>query len=1146
MKLFFSQYIFIFLLFLIKDSAAQTQQVKFNPVTGTNGVSLGKINAITRDKYGFIWFSDQSNRCIVRFDGSHMTRYQNDPRNPNTLGGHYPECLFADAEGNIWIGFYGMGLDKFDPVSNTFTHYRHLKNDPESLSDDFVTSILIDHLGNIWVGNYGGLDLLDEKTGKCKHYSHNPADAFSLSNNKVRALYEDKAGELWIGTGFPFEVDNKGGLNRFSRKTGTFTRYLNDPKNPNSIINNKVRAIFEDSRGTFWIGTAGDGLHTMDRKTGLFTRLTYNPEKPEQLSRPPKKDSIDHITFITEDADKEIWIGTYSNGIIRYDPLSKKITQYGNNADKTGALKDNTSWWANATPEGFIWLSTEHANLFKIDIYNIIVKHFGNDPKDGVRAFNEETDSVFWYGTFNGLIRKDLKNGTTRRFVNEPGNNNSLSSNVVNKILKDKHGNFWIGTINGLNQYNFKTETFTRYLKDFDNNVVTGLNRFSSLCEDSDSNIWGGTFGAGLYMLNRNSGTFNRYQNDPADSNTISNNVITAILEDETTDLWIGNENNGGLNKMNRRSGRFTHYLPGLSVSSIYRDAEGIIWVGTASGLFRYDRKSDTFITNAEENSGFNIVQISAIAEDEDNNLWVSAESGMYMLNKKRDQVVRYGKENGIPEANNFFNYGAAFKKHDGELYFGDELGYIAFYPDKLKNVPATTQLYITRFWVNDEEIIPGKKSLLHESLYLSKEIRLNHNQNVFSFGATFIDFRNAGDKKIYYKLENFDKDWRISGAEERIQYFKVPPGKYIFRIKTTNNSNGEWVEKSIVIIISPPWWTTWWAYTFYGLCLLAGIFFTDRIRRKVVIKRERAKTKERELAQAKEIEKAYNELKLTQSQLIQSEKMASLGELTAGIAHEIQNPLNFVNNFSEVSAELVDEMNEELVKGNEQLAIGNMQQAIGNMQTANEIAKDLKQNLEKINHHGKRAGDIVKGMLQHSRNSSGIKEPTNINALADEYLRLAYHGLRAKDKSFNATMKTDFDESIGNINIIPQDIGRVILNLITNAFYAVTEKKKSPHPLTGGENYEPVVTVTTKRLGSPLGDGGKVEIKVADNGNGIPQKVLDKIFQPFFTTKPTGQGTGLGLSLSYDIVKAHGGELKVKTKEGDGAEFIIHLPIIN
>jgi C4-dicarboxylate-specific signal transduction histidine kinase len=279
---------------------------------------------------------------------------------------------------------------------------------------------------------------------------------------------------------------------------------------------------------------------------------------------------------------------------------------------------------------------------------------------------------------------------------------------------------------------------------------------------------------------------------------------------------------------------------------------------------------------------------------------------------------------------------------------------------------------------------------------------------------------------------------------------------------------------------------------------------------------------------QKEELLHTLEELKSTQSQLIQSEKMASLGELTAGIAHEIQNPLNFVNNFSDVNRELLAELKGEIEKGN--------------TDEVKALADNLIENEEKINHHGKRADAIVKGMLQHSRKSSGQKEPTDINILTEEYLRLSYHGLRAKDKTFNATMKTDFDETIGKINVIPQDIGRVLLNLFNNAFYAVSEKKKHQP-----ENYEPTVFVSTKRL------GGNVEICVKDNGSGIPRNINDKIFQPFFTTKPTGEGTGLGLSLSYDIIKAHGGTLKVETvsaelekdgKDDGGTEFIITLPV--
>ena len=314
-----------------------------------------------------------------------------------------------------------------------------------------------------------------------------------------------------------------------------------------------------------------------------------------------------------------------------------------------------------------------------------------------------------------------------------------------------------------------------------------------------------------------------------------------------------------------------------------------------------------------------------------------------------------------------------------------------------------------------------------------------------------------------------------------------------------------------------------------FVLLLLAFILYRNNLKEK--------KAKAIIQQQKEKVENTLVRLNSTQAQLIQSEKMASLGELTAGIALEIQNPLNFVNNFSEVNKELLTELKDEIKKGN--------------YAEADAIADDLISNEDKINHHGKRADAIVKGMLQHSQSGSGVKEPTDINALADEYLRLAYHGLKAKDKAFNVTMETDFDPQVGSINIVPQDIGRVLLNLYNNAFYAVNEKMK-----TQDKNYEPKVTVRTSmamasensliRQSPPIGGRGanSLIISVADNGNGIPEKMLDKVFQPFFTTKPTGQGTGLGLSLSYDIIKAHEGKINIRNAPGTGAEFIITLPI--
>ncbi|MGB5435104.1 MAG: ATP-binding protein, partial [Maribacter sp.] len=488
------------------------------------------------------------------------------------------------------------------------------------------------------------------------------------------------------------------------------------------------------------------------------------------------------------------------------------------------------------------------------------------------------------------------------------------------------------------------------------------------------------------------------------------------------------------------------------------------------------------------------------------------------------EQFSNYSVADGIQ--GQLFADGQYLKTSDGHFIFGGSNGLTIFRPEDVNKNSTPPKVFLTDLKLFNKSVVPGEHSLLKRPIYDTEEIILAHNQNNIAIGFSALHYANPSKNKYLYTLENYDNEWREGTSRQDAFYPNLEPGRYVFRVKAANN-NGVWNEKGAVlhIIVTPPWWYTSWSYAAYALLFMCGVYGANRFFRNRVIVNERKKTQARELAQAKEIEKAYHKLeeshetlKATQSQLIQSEKMASLGELTAGIAHEIQNPLNFVNNFSEVSNELIDEMNEEIENGD--------------LDEAKAIANDIKQNLEKINHHGKRADAIVKGMLQHSRSSSGVKEPTDINALADEYLRLAYHGLRAKDKSFNATMNTDFDESIGKINVVPQDIGRVVLNLITNAFYAVNEKKQKDN------NFKPMVAVSTKKIGN------QIRISVSDNGDGIPDKVKEKIFQPFFTTKPTGQGTGLGLSMSYDIItKGHGGELKVETKEGEGTTFIIQFP---
>jgi len=398
------------------------------------------------------------------------------------------------------------------------------------------------------------------------------------------------------------------------------------------------------------------------------------------------------------------------------------------------------------------------------------------------------------------------------------------------------------------------------------------------------------------------------------------------------------------------------------------------------------------------------------------------------------------------------------------------------------------------------------------------QDLVLPYDHNNISFDFNAVETGKNFLVEYQYQLEGYDKQWNHPGDISSVSYGNIYEGKYRFLVKA-KNPEGIWSEPVIYNFeVLPPWWRTWWAYALYAISFLWALKLFSTYR-------ERSLRKEKENLELQVhhrtqlLEDTIITLKNTQSQLIQSEKMASLGELTAGIAHEIQNPLNFVNNFSEINKDLLDDMHLEIEKGN--------------IVEIRDIARDILQNTEKITHHGKRADSIVKSMLLHSRTSTGHSEPTDINKLANEYLKLAQHVIIGKEKDFQPRTQTSFDPAIETINIIPQEIGRLLLNLMNNAFWAVSEKYK-----LGEKDFIPMVAVSTKKLSD------KIELRVKDNGMGIPEKTMEKIFQPFFTTKPAGQGTGLGLSLSYDIVKAHNGSLHVDSVEGKYTEFIVTLPL--
>jgi signal transduction histidine kinase/ligand-binding sensor domain-containing protein len=1024
----------------------------------------------------------------------------------------------------------GEGLDEYNPTTGIFTHYRHLANDPQSLGSGNVNCILEDHQGRLWVGTQNGLDLLDKKTEKFIHYRYESGNPKSLSNNFIWNIYEDHAGVIWIAAGYPFFKRNPldgSGLNRMN-PDGSFTHYLHDPKDPNSLISNSVRAMFEDSRGVFWIGTSGDGLHTMDRKTGRFERYPYNPKKPDQLSRPPlKKDKFafdnDQVTFITEDPSGSIWMGTMWSGLNRYDTATKKITHY----EGSNGFPDSSGWNAYVSRDGILWISTQQNNLFRVGPFAKTI----NNMNHGVptASFLEDKDGFLWAGTDgNGLLQFDVQGKLVRHFQ-EPGIlKYKFIENRVNCLSQSSKDSIWLGTGDD-NPVIFNTITKQFYSFSLGLNI-RDLNRSGiwSIFRDKEGFRWFAT-GHGIVRYSDKDGSLKRYRPDEKDSGSIGANRTISFLEDRSGGFWVGTVE-AGVNRLNRQTDHFRHYLPGLNGICLYQDTKGTIWAGTNNGLFQYNEQEDRFFPFFDPQSEFNTELIFSIIEDNAKNLWVTTRSAILKLNPERDKILVYASKFGIPRGSISAN--AIYKTREGKILIGNDHGFYSFFPEELDKAAPPSEIIITGLFINNRLVLPGQKSPLQRPVEELEDLILQYDQNNFAFNFASIDYQAPEKIKYYTMLEGYDDTWREAVGEKSSYYFNVSSGrKYIFHVKAIN-LDGEEIHKTVTIQINPPWWETWWfriTAIFFAAAMLYGLQYRSRH-----LKKRNILLEHKVMQRTDELNNSLAELKTTQDQLIQAEKMASLGELTSGIAHEIKNPLNFINNFSEINLELITEIEEKTPTTDEP-----------SQAEISPIIKTLKKNSEKINHHSKRIDGIVKGMLQHSRLGNANKEPVNINTLCDESLKLAYHGFRAKEKTFSASFETRFDPDLPMVMVMPQDLGRVLLNLMNNAFYAVNEKKiRNSSQSTADDpqaesSYNPTVIVSTRR------SGDKLIITISDNGMGIPPEIINKIFQPFFTTKPTGEGTGLGLSMSYDIIsKSHGGEIRAKSKVDVGTDFEIILPI--
>ena len=1033
--------------------------------------------------------------------------------------------IFQTSDGFIWLSGY-FGLARFDGAE--FTHFSS-KTEPLFTSDGFISVLAESSDTALWIASPSS-GLLRYKQGKFQAFLTDKANLFLLGvvnkddlilsvgnssqefiifntrTKKFSNIPQQERGS-WIikrllsptrpsasnnistgRAGLPLVINRNGILDTLGEQNGI----------PKGIT---FGTILIDSKGRTWMGS-DQGLFTLDQqKLKPYPGMSTHALAPTSPSR----------GLIVEDDNKGIWVGT-NDGLAYLPDGATEFSFYPNQGQ--GGIRNVISMMKDS--EGNIWVGTVKG-LYKFSRSKVI----NFSEKDGI--VNSRMAGVLELAPDNYMIAtRDNSVYTIRNNKVEPYKFKApgfpAENNEFLHLYKDAQQNIWFGAnraiakVNGSVEKIYPVETQARM-------ITTGI----------DGRIYFAVANRGVAYINGQDTI------SYLDLGVNLRSYFLSSLRQRKDGSWVITSYNEGI-VIASPDKKPVYYkeidsVQGVPFFNSYEDAEGTLWFPTANGIVRLHNDKLQLIGTKD---GIPDASAFEILEDKAGNFWIPGNYGVMKV-KRSDLVKRFADSSyTIPwaildEADGLLNRQTVGARHsiigsDGKILVTGVGGLIMIDPAKIQTNSEKPLLAINQVLVDDRPV----------DMTLPVVVSPGDHRYVFSYSA--LSFIAPEKIMIKFRMKGYDRDWIISKGERRAIYTNLPPGDHVFEIIAAN-SDGVWtdVPKQFSFTVKPFFYQTVWFRALALLSLLVLIWLIVRWRtastreRNIQLEKEVTKRTEELSRQKKELEQTLGSLKSTQAQLIHAEKMASLGELTAGIAHEIQNPLNFINNFSEVNKELLVEIKEEIAKGN--------------LDDAKAIANDAIDNEEKIMHHGKRADAIVKGMLQHSRANSGAKEPTDLNALCDEYLRLAYHGMRAKDNSFNADFSFTPDPSIGMINAVPQDIGRVLLNLFNNAFYAVHEKTKA-----GASDYKPKVIVSTRRVtasdNQPISQSVNSLIVVEDNGKGIAEKDRNKIFQPFFTTKPTGEGTGLGLSLSYDIVKAHGGEIKVETREDGGTAFTVSIPV--
>lgn len=821
--------------------------VRFEHLTVQDGLSQNTGSVLFQDRRGFLWVGTQDG--LNRYDGYTFRVFSHDPEIPGSISSNSILCIAEDRDGFLWIGTRGGGLNRFDPITETFTAYRNMADDPASLSDNIVTSILQDATGTLWVGTLNGLDRFIPETGGFDHFRNVPDDPFSLSSNAVSVLFADSRHQLWIGTGALGMPGS--GLNRFDASTGKATRFQHSDLDPTSLISDNISAIYEAPDGNFWIGTGGydlpgNGLDLFNPRTGMAVHYSHEAEIEDSLSG-------NDITALWGDSSRTLWVGTRSHGLNRMDFANAgHFTRYQHSPYFRDSLSANEVRSLFRDRAAILWIGTANHGLNKLRANSGQFGLYRNNPSDAhslgtnnVGAFSEDRYGYIWVGTWGGGVERfDPRQGTFEHFRNDSADPTGLSNNLVTTVYADPQNVVWIGTLaGGLNRLELVTGEITRYVHDPGDPTSLVDDNVSVIIPDGEAGLWVGTSG-GLSHYDPATDTFanyvNNYGKNPANLASLSENKVISLYLDEAEQvLWVGTWG-GGLNRLDLRDSysnnpqlapfrRYRHSssdpasLSEDSVWVIHESSDGYLWLGTQLGLNRFDPRTQTFKRYTEK-EGLPDNSVLGILHDNYECLWITTHNGLAKFDVRAGRFTSYDISDGLQ--GNEFNTNAYFRSRDGTIYIGGINGFNRFHPEQIRPNQVPPPVVITKLEIFNQPLL--------QDLSGATPIRLSYQQDFVRFEFAALDF-NAPQKNRYaYMLEGFDQHWIEVDDLHDASYTNLPAGEYIFRLKAAN-SNGVWnaTGVSLPVIVRPPVWETGWfrGVVVLTLAMLTTLGFRWRLR---------------------------------------------------------------------------------------------------------------------------------------------------------------------------------------------------------------------------------------------------------------------------------------------------------------------------